>query len=1188
MPTPGVEDRQKRTLIFFRVPGGGSALAGFMLPAAALLKEQSPQSSTTNGSSRHTHNKSSAATALATVATNAVSSGVARTSPPFLVNSSGTGCVSSGSSPHTGCVRWCMNIALQSFAGEPWAVMLQPAAEDDFVLNGSFYGSPAESSITPPSLTLLHPGCTTTSAAANSICQQSLQGKGPSNGMPYGSGSGGNSPVHSPMGTRMSSSMLRSGLQLVAIDYSNPQLQYPGGPLLDAAVFSYDPLSEDSVALHQCVSVVNSPPVTYGVDDLLGRITNVEFMATASSPEEAVAGVPMHYRLASSLEPMLNATLNPAITAVVDHCVSSMVLVYGATQEMKQMGLIGTPEACGLLPHGIRTLMERLLDRRELQLSKAASFNCTAKLTGDRTAAAPDSAGSNASSSVPPRAAGSVSPPFAGGDDAVSDSDHTEGVPSRSGTSQAHSFVFPSIGSRHHRFVRMEATFIAFDSTSVVDLLDLSNKHAELVLKLAPPPTSSAFEEKTGDVNSATSASATTDSFVLNAQAMPVENTNDALSALDVGLDNLTRALELPLLHSESGSSLLFSLTAFTDTCRCATMHILCLAEDPAAQTWLVSTVQARSQAIPLGEEQSWASIQNTPMPPPLHHHAATMLVPALCFGNVFTSALICVYNSITALSRLNRDLTLAVTGYRMRTIPRVTLASSRRGLKKLPPSWEEHFTNDGRRYFIDTSTQTTTWKDPRFTYPHCSSRSGGLTDNNPSGGGTGAASGRSSRSGSPHHPLPSRINLGPGDKDFLMSRLQQEMHGGSISVTGSTGNTQQPTVGAPAAGEDSLDIGIIVVDTMCRPRVLIHSRNPQFALQYHEQEEALRAKQRELEEAKVALRRKAKAAAVPGEAAGEAQDIGAAIVPATAKPREAMQPIADRAAPTQAVDLAHSSPTLGKGVVGMVNVDDEELSALCDRNSVKIEDFMLEDDTEESGEDDEACGTEQISALASASNEGGGAVPQSCQASSAEARFYANALQEQAVGVDEVSASSTVSSTETSVTVSTAIKSAAASRSRSNIASAASDEQSSSVISDAPNGGVTMAPGSPEVQDLESLVDEFTTFYRRAFELQQRVVELEAELKRLKSTAPSSSPAATEASGVGVHELAQQMLKAVEMSPSAEVRAALAPMLTNAASTVPATATASVVLQAFHEALRMAGQTSRAGGSANAGPKQY
>nr|CCM17507.1 hypothetical protein, conserved [Leishmania guyanensis] len=1158
-----------------------------MLPPTAFLKEQPLHNSPANGSSLHTEIKSSAATAVATSSTNAASGGATKDSPPELVNTSSIGCSSGGPLPSTGCVRWCMNVALQSFSGEPWAVTLQPTAEDDAVLNRSFQGSFADPTITPPSLT---------SAAANSTCQQLLQKQGLPNGTAHGGGSGSASPAHSFMGTHMKPFTLRSGLRLVAIDYSNPQPQYPGGPVVDATAFGYDPLSEDSTALHQCVSAVNSPPVTYGVDDLLGRITNVEFIAEQGSPEETAAGVPIHYRLASSLEPMLNATLNPAITAVVDHCVSSIVLVYGTTQEMKQMGLIGTPEKCGLLPHGIRTFMERLLERKEHQLSKAASSNSSPKSTNDRAAATSDSHSANVSSSHPPHAAGTVPPTSDGAEDTVSGSDRTEGVSRRSATPQSHSFVFPSIGSRYHRFVRMEATFIAFDSTSVVDLLDLSNKHVELVLKLAPPPTPSAFEEKTGDVNSATNSSATTDSFVLNAQAMPAENANDALSALDVGLENLTRALELALLQSESGSSLLFSLTAFTDTCRCATMHVLCLAEDPAAQTWLVSTVQARSQAISLGEEQSWASIQNTPMPPPLHHHAATMLVPALCFGNIFASVLICVYNSITALSRLNRDLTFAVAGYCMRTIPRVTLASSRCGLKKLPPSWEEYFTSDGRRYFIDTTTQTTTWDDPRFTYTHRSSRSSDSAGNNLGRGSTGSSSGRSSR-GSNYHNRPSRIGLGSGDKDFLMCRLQQEMHGGSASAMDSSGTTpepakgagQPPTLGAPASDEGPIEISIVVVDTMCRPRVLMSSHDPQFALQYREQEEMLRAKRRELEEATEELRRmaesKAKAAAVLAETGRAAQETGQAIVPVTEKSSEVAQPAADRAAPKEATDVAHSPSTPRTRVIGLNDVDDEEVSALCRSNSVNIDHFMFEDESGKSGKDDEPGGTERISAPAIASRQASGIIAfasdadggdgaakqQSCNYSNSEARFYARVLQDQAVDAAEMNVPSTVSSRVASVTASSVIRSAAAPENSRSIATAGSDERSTSGCSDAPT----------EVQDLESLVDEFTDFYRRAFELQKRVIELEVELKRRKSTerspSPSSLPAATTTSDVGVPELVRDMLKEVEVSPSAEVRAALTPVLTSAASTSSAAATASVVLQAFHEALRLAAQTTHA-----------
>ncbi|KAG5472335.1 hypothetical protein LSCM1_03734 [Leishmania martiniquensis] len=1157
-----------------------------MLPAAAILTEQSSHSSTSNGSSRHTHRKSSATTAEAAAATDAASGGTARESPPLLRNSSSTG-GGGGSSSNTGCVRWCMNVALQSFTGEPWAVTLQPAAEDDFVLSGSFHGHPAESTVTPPSSNLLRP-VTTANAAANRICEALQQVQRSGSETVCRCSNEGDSPVQSQVGTPTSPSMLRSGLQLVAIDYSAPQPQFPGGPVVDAAVFGYDPLSEDSVALHQCVAAVNSPPVTYGVDDLLGRITNVEFIAEQCGPEEAATGVPLQYRLASSLEPMLNATLSPAIAAVVDHCVSSIVLVYGATQEMKQMGLIGTPEACGLLPHGIRALMERLLERSERQLSKAASSNSSSKSIGDRAVSAPDNSGANDSSSAPPHAAGSASPTSGDADDAVSCSDRTEGAHSHSAASQSHSFVLPSIGSRCHRFVRMEATFIAFDSTNVVDLLDLSNKHAELVLKLAPPPTPSAFEEKTGDVNSATSSSATTDSFVLNAQAMSVENTNDALSALDVGLENLSRALELALLLSESGSSLLFSLTAFTDTCRCATMHVLCLAEDPAAQTWLASTVQARSQAIPLGEEQSWASIQNTPMPPPLHHHAATMLVPVLCFGNMFTSVLICAYNSITALGRLNRDLTFAVTGYRMRTIPRVTLASSRRGPKKLPPCWEEYFTNDGRRYFIDTATQTTTWEDPRLVYPHRSTRSGGSSGNSPSGSSAGGGSGRSSRSGSHHHRT-SRIGLGPGDKDFLANRLQ-DMYSGIASIAGSSGSAQQQskssgqllTPGISASSEGRLDIGIVVVDTMCRPRVLINSQNPQFALQYHEQEEALRAKQRELEEAAVELQRKAelkaKAAAVPTKVSTEAEGAGPAIVPATEKVGEVGRANADGAAPTRAVDLADSSPTPLRGETGLDDVDAEV--ALCRHGSVSIKDFMFEDESD----DGEAGGTKQIlepatdfrqraEPIASAVNTDdadGVERTQSCNAWNAEARFYANALQEQIAGVAEMSVPSDASSRDASVTAS-ALGNTAVPAGNSGTAAAASAGYSTSAIGDAAPISNMISATSPEEHDLESLVDQFTTFYRRAWELQQRVIELESELKKWKPTVLSSAPlataAATTVSDADAPDLVQRMLKAVELSPSAEVRAALTPMLACPAPT------ASVVLEAFSEALRLAAQ---------------
>lgn len=1189
---------------------------GVMASAAAATTGAANTQNTTasSGAPRHAPKKApSTTTAAAAAAGAAAMAASSRGSPPILMSSGGGPSSPSGnsgsSSLSTGCVRWCMNVALQSFTGEPWAVALQPAVEDDFVFNGSFPGSPSDSNILPPPATPVHSAATTTTAAANSIRQQPPQGGGgPGNSTTSGSGSNRSSPVHGPGGMRMSPSMLRSGLQLAAIDYSEPQVQYPGGPVLDASMFGYDPQSEDTAALHQCVQAVNCPPVTYGVDDLLGRITNVEFIAEQSSPEETAAGVPMHYRLASSLEPMLNATLNPAITAVVDHCVSAMVLVFGATQEMKQMGLIGTPEECGLLPHGIRTMTDRFLERKEQQQQKASSANGSPKTSGEKSAnnSGGGGVGGQALSSPPLRPSAGPSSPQGnngGGDDAASDGDHTDGAHSRSATSQAYSFVFPSIGSRHHRFVRMESTFIAFDSTSVVDLLDLSNKRVELVLKLAPPPTPSAFEEKTDDVNAPSSSSATTDSFVLNARAMPVENTNDALSALDVGLENLSRALELALLQSESGSSLLFSLTAFTDTCRCATMHILCLAEDPAAQTWLASTVQARSQAIPLGEEQSWASIQNTPMPPPLHHHAATMLVPALCFGNMFTSVLVCVYNSITALSRLNRDLTFVVTGYRMRTIPRVTLASSRRGLKKLPPSWEEYFTNDGRHYFIDTTTQTTTWEDPRFTYQQRLSRSGG----SPGSTSAGNSSAGSGRGGGPQH-RPSRIGLGNGDKDFLASRLQQELHSGS-SNSSSTSNggggsplvaaggaaaksasrAQSPSAVAAAAAspisiteDEPLDIGIVVVDTMCRPRVLIGSSSPRFAQQYVEQEKLLRVKQRELEKAMEAMRKETEKSRIAAAAAvaastssssssGGAEDTDPGVRTVTATPSEYVQTIGDPAAPARSPDLHDNvPPSPVSGLIGLDDVDDEEVSSLCRSNSANVDDFILDDSSDEEGKETEAP-------LWSPAGTSAGPTPSATTGGNAEARFYANALQEQAVGVVEMTAAAATASAASSVTTTPLI---GASSSSNSSTSAAPDDRSESVPPELGGGpGSVMTSVPPDVQDLESLVDEFTNFYRKAYAMQQRILELEAELKTYKTATPRSegalllTPALAAETNRPTGEVVREMRKAVATSPSAAVRKAVLPLLADADAD---STRDSCIVAAFQEALRLAAQSSR------------
>lgn len=210
------------------------------------------------------------------------------------------------------------------------------------------------------------------------------------------------------------------------------------------------------------------------------------------------------------------------------------------------------------------------------------------------------------------------------------------------------------------------------------------------------------------------SSQPSTDAFVRNASTVPCRTVNEALSVLDLGLDNFAVA-DATFLQSEGSSSLLFSLTAYTNTYRSATLHLLCLAEDLSAQSWFVSTVVARCKAMREDHEQSWASIQNIPFPHLLPHRVVRMLVPPLCFGNLFFSLLVCPYNYAMSINRLNRDLSLVQQGYRMLTIPQVTNVQSRTSFRPLPHPWEEKFKMDGQRYFHNTETGVNVKDDPRL-----------------------------------------------------------------------------------------------------------------------------------------------------------------------------------------------------------------------------------------------------------------------------------------------------------------------------------------------------------------------------------------------------------------------------------------------------------------------------------------
>ncbi|KEG12420.1 hypothetical protein DQ04_01731080 [Trypanosoma grayi] len=485
---------------------------------------------------------------------------------------------------------------------------------------------------------------------------------------------------------------------------------------------------------------------------LLDSVVEVEFGLQTSIPDggedKADLGAAGHdngsmrYELQTSLEPLMASVLTPAVFAVVDECLNAMVFVYGATQEMKQLGVVGTPEECGLLPQGICMVMNRCAERR--------SHEC-----------------SNSSWSIEP-----TSP------DLMSESTSRAGVP----------------GS--HRFVRAESTFVAFDANSVVDLVELDNDDVELAVHLGDPQQVQQRAEG-GELHEGLKGMTPTDARVSNARAMPAEHASHALETLDIGLENFTRATEMGLLQSQAGTSLLFSLTLYTDDFHFATFHLLCLAEDASVQNWVVTSALARSQAVASEEELNSSIIQNVSLPQPLRHNAATMLLPLLCFGNIYTSVLVCAYNSVTAVQRLTRDLTFALAGIRMLTVPQATALASRHSQRPLSFDWEGSHTHDARHRYGDKTNRQSPWEESRDTHKENYGGSPGIHGVDP-------------QDRSPQTPLSRhviRVPLGDEDRLYLDENLYRACRGTSPRVETVSSNPPY---------------SIVVVDTQAAKHVLL------------------------------------------------------------------------------------------------------------------------------------------------------------------------------------------------------------------------------------------------------------------------------------------------------------------------------------------------------------------------------
>ncbi|CCW68017.1 unnamed protein product [Phytomonas sp. Hart1] len=572
-------------------------------------------------------------------------------------------------------VRWCVHIALQSFHEEPWAINLRRIARSEScssphherewrgkkatLTNESSDGPPSSSSPSTPTL-----NSEEDFSDASDFCGGEGAGKlGNHDDHPAGVFLGPKTTsqlrgrsVNDPTGAS------HSGIQLRAVRWSEEEVM---GALrtteCDPTPISRDALNNELRTLQRCLGEVNHPPLTFANDELLRHIYNVEFILSQGVQEGhgGGKGKQLSYTLRKPINKLLYGTLGPAVDAVMDHGVNAIVLMYGGTREMRHLGLIGTPKALGLFPKGITMLMERYLSQDPQPQPQDLP-----PLSGDPSGiqqAAPDKdavASSLLSNGGAPRSLCSCE------EAAPVDGDRVDYFPPNATATQ----------SIH--FVRVKATFIVYDTKTVVDLFDLNNRNAEMVLKVGHPHGGSTIEHSAEDFGCSPDAAPVTNSFVLNAHSIPVETINDAFSLLDVGLENFSHTLQKGLFESETSTTLMFSLTLFTDAEEkggSATMHMICLAEDQAVQTWLASTLEAHQKALFPSKPLHAAP---PPPPPPFCHQAATMLLPAVYFGNVFVSVMVCVYNAITALTRVNRDLGLALMGYRMHTAPTASFLS--------------------------------------------------------------------------------------------------------------------------------------------------------------------------------------------------------------------------------------------------------------------------------------------------------------------------------------------------------------------------------------------------------------------------------------------------------------------------------------------------------------------------------
>ena len=281
---------------------------------------------------------------------------------------------------------------------------------------------------------------------------------------------------------------------------------------------------------------------------------------------------------------------------------------------------------------------------------------------------------------------------------------------------------------RHGESFLAEVSYVAVTANSCFDLVDPANRQAHVVF--CDEPLVAAHE---GDPVPTVPAAA-----VRGAATLRGETLDDALQALDIGLDSLAALNERrqataassassssssgamlpspPLL--EHSATVVFSLELDTKDAH-AVFQIVTLGDDARLVEWLVKAAVI-AEIHGGGDEISAEFAEHAKS---LQHNAITILAPLLSNGNCKFSCIVAIgqdkeqLESVVQLSSLSQHLA------GIATTPLVNYSNDddRKGRSDdapLPAGWEKQTTADGKTYFVDHVNKITTWADPRLHSP--------------------------------------------------------------------------------------------------------------------------------------------------------------------------------------------------------------------------------------------------------------------------------------------------------------------------------------------------------------------------------------------------------------------------------------------------------------------------------------